>query len=462
MDQSARTTATKQGPGAFGDLESGGGVPGAEPPGKSGKDKAPSLFKERKQDGDVFGPDYGYRRIRFHKDDEINPYADAEDARHALDPRTKAIIVMVVVLLVVFFLSATLPTQVLSPTARTNHSLAVYLKEFGMQVQGLLAIFLGQETFYSMYVWEIVAAGLAGAALGVSGGVYQGAMKNALASPSTLGVTQGGALGLIIYGMFVSRGSFTGSMEEYSAMLATLGPVEYAMESFGGFISSLIACFAIVGLCLLIAYLAGRGRVTNVSLIIAGQVFTSVIGVAISWIRYYLVEVLGDPYMQELVANAQSATFMGAYTAASVAVFAIPTIVCMIVIFRMSPRLSLLAFNDDEARTMGISTAFTRNLMVGLCTALTALVVSYVGMIGFVGFMVPHMARRFIGPDFRYLLPACALLGAILVVAVHYIANMGIPGFVSGSVGVFTSILGCIMFLVIALRSRGNKHAEWF
>lgn len=111
---------------------------------------------------------------------------------------------------------------------------------------------------------------------------------------------------------------------------------------------------------------------------------------------------------------------------------------------------------------MGISTTRTRNLMVGLCTVMTALVVSFTGPVGFVGFMVPHIARRIIGPEFRYLLPATAALGAILVLLANWVANMGIPGIETGSAGVFTSVVGCVFFLITAFKTKGEKRAEWY
>lgn len=110
---------------------------------------------------------------------------------------------------------------------------------------------------------------------------------------------------------------------------------------------------------------------------------------------------------------------------------------------------------------MGISTTRTRNLMVAACTVMTALVVSFCGPIGFVGFMVPHIARMIVGPDFRYLLPSCALLGAILVCVVHSLTMLGIPGMAQGSTGIFTSILGCIAFVVVAIRQRGSSNGTW-
>ncbi len=408
------------------------------------------------------GPEYLQQKVRFHKKDEINPYADEQDARHALDWRTKRLIAMLAVLVVVFFFAATLPTNIFSQIYRVDHSIGTLIKEFNEQVTGFFGVFMGKESMYASHVWEVVAAVFAGAALGLSGGVYQGALKNALASPSTLGVMQGGTLGIIIYGILMYNGSFTGKVSEYNALLESMTKWEYFCEIYGQYAASLVGCFAVVSMILLIAHVAGHGKITNVTLVIAGQVFASVISVVINWIKYYLIATSADADLVELLSSAQSSSFTGTYTwFTTMVLFVLPLCVLMFVVFRMSDRLTLLAFNDEEARSMGLSVTFQRNLMVGVCTAMTALVVSFCGAIGFVGFMVPHIARNWVGPNFKYLLPACALCGACLVCASNYFSLLGLSWLPQGSAGQFVSIIGCISFVVVALRSRGGSNGVW-
>lgn len=424
--------------------------------------EAVSLFAPSANLEADYGPDYGYNRIRLHKGSEVNPYAEARDARTALDGRLRSVIILAVAVLLVFVFAAVMPTNIFSPT-RADRSLSTLATEVAQSFQYLVALFMGTSGFYSSYVLEIVATLLAGAALGVCGGVYQGAMKNALASPSTLGVTSGGMLGVIIYVLFIFPSltvNGTMTVSEYAAALEALPPLEYLLHTWGEFIASMVGCFTIVGLIMLIAFVAGRGKVSNVALVVAGQVFTAVIGVVLTWVRYYY-EVMGDPVTATLVSSLQYASFAGPYTALSMAVFAVPLLLCLVVVFALSGRLSLLAFNDEEARSMGISTTRIRNLMVGVCTLATALVISFCGPIGFVGFMVPHVARKVVGPDFRYLLPACALLGAILVALAHCVTMLGIPVIVAGSTGMVTSIIGSALFVIMALRSRGVTSGDW-
>ncbi|MDE8701868.1 iron ABC transporter permease [Adlercreutzia equolifaciens] len=431
-------------------------------PADASKD-TPSLFAAPHEDKDAFGPDYGYRRLRFRKSDEVNPYADQQDERFGFDPRLRAVLILGVVVLVVLVLACLLPTNILSPSAHPGGAtLAEFIAEVQSHAVGLVSFFTGQETIFTAYMWEIIAAVLAGAAMGLSGGVYQGALKNALASPSTLGVTSGGSLGLIIYALLFYGQGYNYSEVSYIAGVESMSTGQWLIDTLGMFLSSLAGCVLIVLIIMVIAYIAGRGHVSNVSLVIAGQVLTATIGVVMSVIQYYLIYVAGNETLAQLVEEASSVTFSGTYSAFTVLVFAVPLLVCFVIVFALSGKLSLLAFSDDEARSMGISTSRTRNIMVGTCTVMTALVISFTGPIGFVGFMIPHVARRIIGPEFRYLLPACALLGAALVVVVHGIAYLGIPWFNSGATGTFTSIIGCVFFLVVALKSRGDKRAEWF
>lgn len=418
------------------------------------------LFTSDPHQQDV-GPDYIYSKIRIRRKDEVNIYAAQQDARYAMDPRLKKLIIVAVLCVVVFVLACVLPTQLYH---RAQMSFAIWLSELAQGFQNFVSVFVDPNTTYATYVLTILVTLLAGAAMALSGGIFQGSLKNALASPSTLGVTSGGSIGAILYSVFVYPNSamaqYSGGAVSLEELNAATTPLQWAIEVYGGFICSFLGCAAIVFLIMLIAVIAGRGKVSNVALIVAGQVFTSIIALVLSWVRMWLNN-HGDVESATYLAQMTSATFTGAYTPVNVALFAVPLIICMIICFCMSGKLSLLAFKDEEARSMGISTTRTRNLMVALCTIMTALVVSFCGVVGYVGLVVPYIARKLVGPDFRYLLPMCALVGAVMVTAVYYITQIGFPYLVSGSTGVVTSVIGCVTFLVIALRGRRSSGGEW-
>ncbi len=425
-----------------------------------------NLLYKQKPDRNEFGPDYTYNKIRFRKKDEVNVYADAQDARYALDPRIKIIIAIAIATVIVFVLACVLPTYVFSAT-RAEMNLAIWLEELMEGVQNFIGVFFDPNTMYAVNVFGYLVTLLAGAAMALSGGIFQGSLKNALASPSTLGVTSGGTIGAVIYAVFLYPSSVTSQItntavtySELKEIYDAMSPWELFWNTFGSFLCSLLGCAAVVTIIMAIALSAGRGKVSNVTLIVAGQVLTGLITLIMNFLRTWLYN-NGDAEMATYLAQVQTSTFTGAYTWQNVLIFAIPLIACMVLCFVMAPRLSLLAFNDEEARSMGISTTRMRNVMVALCTVMTALVISFCGAVGFVGFLVPHIARKLVGPDFRYLLPACALIGGLMVTAVQYVTTLGLPLLVNGSAGVVTSIIGCIAFLIVAIRGRRSSGGEW-
>lgn len=420
------------------------------------------LGKKSKQGSDslVPGQSDAANLIRIDDADDVNIYAQANRSRHGIDPRLRPSIILFLVLLVVFLVACLMPTGIFNIGSRADHTIGGYASEVSAAAQGLVYTLTGGESMYSVHFFEIVAALFAGAALGVAGGVYQGALKNALAGPSTLGISNGGTLGIIIFVVFLlpqTAGTIDGTSADYAQAVGQLSLSGQIIEKYGTFLASLVGCAVVVIAIMAIALVAGKGRVSNASLVIAGQVFAAVIGVLIGWIHFYLVN-CGSFEQAQILLTMQTSTFIGTYNLWSILMFAIPVLICMAILFLMSPRLTLLAFSDEEARTMGVSIVRTRNVMIALCTILTALVISFCGPIGFVGFMVPHLARRIVGPDFQYLLPASAALGAIMVVFVHMVTLLGIPGIAVGSTGVVTGLMGCAMFLVMLLQGRGAKN----
>lgn len=109
---------------------------------------------------------------------------------------------------------------------------------------------------------------------------------------------------------------------------------------------------------------------------------------------------------------------------------------------------------------MGIATQRTQWITVIACTALTGVIVAFCGQVGMIGFIVPHLMRRVVGPDLRYLVPASALAGAGFLVLAYFCTTLFETGSVT-TVGVYTSIIGGLVFLVVAIRQRGRGHGDW-
>ncbi len=428
--------------------------------GGAGIDRGEGSILSRQAAPDA-GPDYTYRKLRLHKSEELDPYAAGRDAQTALDPRVKRCIALGVAALVVLVAALVLPSGWFSVNMRSM-TLAQWMVELQHRVAGLVSFVTFQGASYSMdfitYRYLIVA--LAGAALGISGAVYQGSLKNALASPTTLGVMSGCNLGRIVYVMFFMNTGIQVSgvtVSTVSSVLGDMGGLQYLWTVYGMALSALVGGIAVVTLVILVATLAGKGRMSGVVMVIAGQVVTSVISAGVSLAQYYYTET-GDA-RAEILRNLQVQSFTNTFRALDVALVGIPVVICVALVLAQRSKLNLLAFKDEEARSMGLSTARARWVTVIACTALTGVIVAFCGQIGMVGFMVPHLVRRIVGPDFKYLVPASAFAGAAFLVLAYFATSLFEAD--TSVFGVYTSIIGGLVFLIIAVKQRGRGRGDW-
>lgn len=109
---------------------------------------------------------------------------------------------------------------------------------------------------------------------------------------------------------------------------------------------------------------------------------------------------------------------------------------------------------------MGIDVNKSRYLMIIICTFMTGWAISFCGHIAFLGFISAHLARKIVGPDFRFLLPASVFTGGTLVLIVLYISQSGLPYTSPGSAGTICSVLGGLLFLVVAFQEGRRALAK--
>ena len=410
------------------------------------------------------GPDYGYRKRRTHKHDEVSVYNEQMDERYAMDRRLKVVVALLVAAVVLVPLTMVLPTHVLD-TGSAEEALAWAGTSLGGRIKAVSEIFSGTAAGSAMAIvlWQTLAVFLAGAALALNGAVYQGALKNALASPSTLGVMSGGTLGTVVYTLVftfpqLEQGQDYILLSDAVARYAGMNVFEYIVATQMRALCSVAGCFLVVALVLLIAHIAGRGKVSKVGLLISGQVFSAVITSFVEMVRVYLRD-NGTDAQYEAVRSIVGGGIDNVVTPLDVVLIAVPVAIGICIVMALRYRLNLLAFNDAEARSMGLSTTRTRNAVIVVCTILTAVIVSFCGSVGFVGFLVPHLVRKMVGPDFRYYIPASICMGAIYLLLAHYIMNLG--GFLAGSLGTFTSLIGVVFFIVVAIRQRARGNVDW-
>lgn len=405
-------------------------------------------------------PHYGYDKRRRHKKDDVNPYADELDERFGMDKRQKRIIALGVALILVTIAAILLPGGILSENIRLTA--ASFLRIFQQNVNSVVGYITGTNPHdaVSMSIYRYIIIAFAGAALGVTGAVYQGSFKNGLAAPGTLGITAGGTLGAMVFIIFLANEDVTTIIQASEAIdiYAQMDFVTYTWSRLGQAFCTLIGCFVTVAAVVAISLVAGRGKVSNTALIVSGQVFSAIFSGIFSLVRYYYSIV--EPYgiKSEALQNIRSGSFVYAYQWVDALLVCVPILIGIIIVMRLRMRLTLLAFSEEEARSMGLSVVGTRNLMVGVCTSITAVVIAFCGGVAFVGFIVPHLTRRIVGADFKYLVPASAFTGGLFTVIAYFITALGDE--VTGSFNLFMSIIGAVVFLFVLISQRGYSHAQ--
>lgn len=409
--------------------------------------------------------------ISFLGNAEDNTFAESVDEGHKVDPRAQKVFVLCVVLLVLYAFALVVPKDMINSalhaTSSAGYTFSWFVSDLQENASGLIAVFTSQDSGpvgYLSSMLRYVVIALAGAGLALCGAVYQGAFRNALVAPSTLGVMSGASLGMMVWVvLFVDAdGTAVPWLSQSFTASDTVGDsLGYLWVSYGLAACSFIGCFLVVALVLLTMRLAGRSQTSGIMIIITGQVIGAIAGAINNTVRYCYVII--DPYgiKTGLLTNLQIASFYRTFGWIDIVAIGIPLLVTFLVVMRLRQKMMLLAFDEAEARTMGVELRRTQIVVVALCTLLTAIIVSFCGVVGFVGFLVPHLARRLVGPNFKYLLPATTVLGAIFVLGAYVLLQMTLGADYDTMVGMFISIGGAVVFLVTALRGRGRANGDF-
>ena len=363
--------------------------------------------------------------------------------------------------LLILFAAMLLPAN-LFKTYNSIDTAGKFIEQFMTNVNDFSATLANTGTggFYDITICRYVAAFIAGALLGTCGCVFQGTFRNPLASPSTLGVVSGALMGSVLFYLFLQPDLFdaaTLTISQAMEVYGSLNPLAFAWAVYGRAICAIIGGLAVVGVALLLARFMGNGAAGNIVLVVIGQVFAISITSVVDTIRYYY-EATGQLAIANQVAMADAAPFELITGFPQLAFTCIPLVAGLVALNLLRGKLNALSFSDEEARSMGVDVARFRTGIVVLCTVLIGICVAFCGPIVFVGFVSPHVARKVVGSDFRFLLPASMLIGSIFLTVVFFIVSQFDIDMQQG-INLITSAVGCIAFLTVAFTSRGGAHA---
>lgn len=284
---------------------------------------------------------------------------------------------------------------------------------------------------------RVIAALIAGGGLAVSGLVMQTVLKNPLASPTTLGVSNAAVFGADFAIIVVGAGAFHST---HGSWLSISNP--YLVSTFS-FLSAIIAAGSIL--------LLARLKNLNASaIVLAGVAVSAIFQAGTTLIQYFASDTQ--------VASAVYWTFgdLGRASYKTDLIMFIVVAVSTLFFFLKRWDFSAMSGGIAYAKTLGVNTRFMTIMSLLLASLITSVTVSFLGIIGFVGLTAPQFMKRIVGDDYRYLLPSSFLAGALLLLISDILGRLPIFG-TSVPVGVVTSLIGGPVFLAILLRRKKNE-----
>ena len=303
--------------------------------------------------------------------------------------------------------------------------------------QILMSIFGQGSDISNVVIWRIrlprvLAAIIAGTGLSVAGCVMQNNLRNPLASPSTLGITNAAAFGASLAIVIFDAGSIRSTNAD--AVIIN-NPYIVAISAF---ICAMIATLVILMLAKL------RGLLPE-SIVLAGVALGSLFSAGTTLIQYFAQDVQ--------VAATVFWTFGDLGRASWNEIFIMAFIVGLSLIYFMFRRWDYNALDSGEesAKSLGVNVKRVRFEGMLVSCIITAVTVSFLGTIGFIGLIGPQIVRRITGGDHRFLIPISALMGSLLLLIADTMARTIIAPVIL-PVGAITSFLGAPLFLYLLLR----------
>lgn len=275
---------------------------------------------------------------------------------------------------------------------------------------------------------RILLAVVVGLALALSGALFQGLFHNPMADPALIGVNSGASLAVAI-----------------SILLPNLLPTDWTIYG-----TMLIAFLGSLSVSALIYALSYRSHASMQKLLLAG--------IAVNALAFALVGIL------TYISNDQQLRQFTLWTMGSLGqaqwqpLVAASLIILPIALYslRLAPQLNLLQLGDEEAHYLGVNVIRLKKQLIFLGALLVGAAVAVSGAIGFIGLVIPHLVRFKLGADHRWVLPASALAGAILLLSADTIARTAFAP-AELPVGMLTSFLGAPYFLWLVVKYKETQ-----
>lgn len=283
-----------------------------------------------------------------------------------------------------------------------------------------------------------VTAVLVGAALAASGAVMQCVLRNPLASASSLGVSQGAAFGAAL-GIVVFGGGVVNSANATTA-ISINNPY---IVTLCAFVFGMVSTVVVVGISRFMKNIGPGG------LILAGTALSSLFSGASTILQYFADDTKLGAIVFWTFGN------LGSTGWRELLILFIACLTALIYFLFNRWNYNVMESGGDTAKSLGVNTRSVMLVSMGICSLLAAVAVSFAGIISFVGLVAPHIMRKFVGNDYRYLVPGSAIAGALLLVLADLVSRTVMAPVIL-PIGALTAFLGAPIFLFLLFK--GVRH----
>ena len=305
--------------------------------------------------------------------------------------------------------------------------------------QTLKVLVGGGNKIQHLVIWNIrlpriLAALIAGSSLSLAGCAMQCLLRNPLASPFTMGISQGAAFGaaFAIIGLGIGQEPVTTEVP-----IIAKSPYIITMFAFSG---------AFVGIMMILT-LARLSRLSAYAMLLAGVAMGSLFTAATMLLQYFAEDIE--------VASVVFWTFgdVGRANMMDVSLMFFVSIVALIYFIWKKYDLNAIQTGEETAKSLGINTRSLRLVGILVAALVTAVSVAFLGIIGFLGLVGPHITRRLLGGDHKFLIPISALTGSVLLLAADTAARTVMAPTIL-PVGILTSFMGAPLFIYLIIKKR--------
>lgn len=298
------------------------------------------------------------------------------------------------------------------------------------------------ESKNSTILWNVrlprvCTAIVIGMGLAVTGCVMQNVLRNPMASASTLGVSQGACFGAAVAIVFLDGGIQVGNT--VANFSVTNIPTVSLMAFAGGMVTTIV----------ILALSKGR-RTTPAVMVLSGTALSSVFSGMTTLIQYFADDVQTASLVYWTFGSLNKANWQ------QIGIMAVTVLMGFLYFYYHRQHYNAMEAGMATAKSLGVPVDRLVLISMILCALMASVSVAFAGSIGFIGLIAPHIMRKFLGNDYRFLLPGSALGGAVLLLLADVASRSILPPVVL-PIGALTSFLGAPLFLYLCLKGGRQK-----